>query len=428
MFRLFESFIDPFRPHDESMPPPSLMGFYWRYTRQVWPALLALMVAGLVVALIEVAMYDYVGSIVDLLSTTTPGALLADYGPTFVWMGFVIVVARPVMIILQQLLIDQTLVPSFTNLVRWQNHRYVLRQSVGFFADDFAGRIASKIVQTGPALRESVVQVCEAVWFVSIYAVSALVLFGEIDWRLTLPLAGWVAIFVAILVYFVPRIRDRSTIVSEARSVMTGRLVDSYTNIQTVKLFAHAAREDGYIHEVMTDHTGKLRHETRMITLMNGAVAISNGLLIAGTMALAIWLWSRGDLTLGAIALTSGLTIRISTMSGWIMWTAINVFESMGTVQEGLETIARPNRLVDASGAKELVVERGEIRFDRVRFHYGRDNGVIDDLSLTIAARREGRPGRPLRRRQVDAGQPAPALLRPRGRPHPDRRPGHRRR
>ena len=141
-------------------------------------------------------MYDYVGSIVDLLATTTPGALLADYGPTFVWMGFVIVVARPVMIILQQLLIDQTLVPSFTNLVRWQNHRYVLRQSVGFFADDFAGRIASKIVQTGPALRESVVQVCEAVWFVSIYAVSALVLFGEIDWRLTLPLAGWVAIFV----------------------------------------------------------------------------------------------------------------------------------------------------------------------------------------------------------------------------------------
>ena len=229
------------------------------------------------------------------------------------------------------------------------------------------------------------VQVCEAFWFVSIYAVSALVLFGEIDWRLTLPLAGWVAIFVGILVYFVPRIRDRSTIVSEARSMMTGRLVDSYTNIQTVKLFAHAAREDGYIHEVMTDHTGKLRHETRMITLMNGAVGISNGLLIAGTMALAIWLWSRGDLTLGAIALTSGLTIRISTMSGWIMWTAINVFESMGTVQEGLETIARPNRLVDAPGAKALVVERGEIRFDRVRFHYGRDNGVIDDLSLTIA-------------------------------------------
>jgi ATP-binding cassette subfamily B multidrug efflux pump len=384
MFRFFESFIDPFRPHDETMPPPTLIGFYWRYTRQVWPALVALMAAGLVVALIEVAMYDYVGSIVDLLSTTSPDQLLADYGPTFLWMGFVIVLARPVMIILQQLLIDQTLAPSFTNLIRWQTHRYVLRQSVGFFTDDFAGRIASKIVQTGPSLRESVVQVCEAVWFVSIYAVSALVLFAEIDWRLTVPLVSWVALFVAILVYFVPRIRDRSTIVSEARSVMTGRFVDSYTNIQTVKLFAHAAREDAYAHEVMTEHTGKFRAETRLITIMNGSVAASNGVLIAGTMALAIWLWARGDLTLGAIALTSGLTIRISTMSGWIMWTAINVFESMGTVQEGLETIARPNQLVDAPDARALVVDRGEIRFDRVRFHYGRDNGVIDDLSLTI--------------------------------------------
>jgi ATP-binding cassette subfamily B multidrug efflux pump len=384
MFRLFETFIDPFRPHDESMPPATLLGFYWRYTRQVWEALAALMGAGLVVALIEVAMYDYVGSIVDLLQTTSPERLLLDHGPTLLWMAFVIVLARPVMIILQQLLIDQTLAPSFTNLIRWQTHRYVLRQSVGFFVDDFAGRIASKIVQTGPSLRESVVQVCEAVWFVAIYAVSALILFGEVDWRLTLPLAGWVAVFLAILVYYVPRIRDRSTIVSEARSMMTGRFVDSYTNIQTVKLFAHAAREDAYAHEVMADHTRKFRAETRMITLMNGAVAISNGLLIAGTMALAIWLWTRADLTLGAIALTSGLTIRISTMSGWIMWTAINVFESMGTVQEGLETIARPNRLVDAPGAGELVVTRGEIRFDHIRFHYGRDNGVIDDLSLII--------------------------------------------
>ena len=330
-------------------------------------------------------MYNYVGSIVDLLQTTSPADLLRDYGGTFLWMALVIVLARPLMIMLQQLLIDQTLVPSFTNLVRWQTHRYVLRQSVGFFADDFAGRIASKIIQTGPSLRESVVQVCEAIWFVSVYATSAVVLFGRIDWRLALPVVAWIIFFVAVLVYFVPRIRDRSTIVSEARSVMTGRLVDSYTNIQTVKLFAHADREDTYGREVIADHTAKLRAETRLVTIMNATVVASTSILIAGTMALAIWLWAGGDLTLGAIALTSGMTIRISTMSGWIMWTSINVFEAMGTVQEGLETIARPNKLVDQPDAKPLVVNSGGIRYENVRFHYGRDTGVIENLSLDIA-------------------------------------------
>jgi len=384
MFRLFENVIDPFRPHVETMPPASLIGFYWHYTRQVWPGLAALLALGFIVALIEVALYDYVGSIVDLLQTTSPGDLIAAHGETLLWMAFVIVVARPVMSTLHQLVIDQTLAPSFTNLVRWQTHRYVLRQSVGFFHNDFAGRIGSKIIQTGPALRESVVQVCEAIWFVSVYATSAMILFGGLDWRLIVPVALWIAFFVGVLVYFVPRIRDLSTAVSEARSMLTGRLVDSYTNIQTVKLFAHAGREDAHAREALVDHTQKFRAETRLITVMNAIVTTSTSLLIAGTMALAIWLWAGGELTLGAVAMTSAMTIRIATMSGWITWTSINVFEAMGTVQEGLETIARPNLLVDAPAAAPLVVGRGAIAFDRVRFHYGRDGGVIEDLSLDI--------------------------------------------
>ncbi len=384
MFRTFETFIDPFRPHDPSMPPATLVGFYWHYTRQVWPGLAALLVMGLVVALVEVALYAYLGDIVDLLQDTLPADLIAVHGPTLLWMAFVVVVARPVASFIHQLLIDQTLAPSFTNLVRWQTHRYVVRQSVGFFADDFAGRIASKIVQTGPALRESVVQVCEAIWFVAVYATSAMILFAELDWRLVLPVAAWIAFFVGVLVYFVPRIRDLSTEVSEARSMLTGRLVDSYTNIQTVKLFAHAGREDAYAEEALRDHTAAFRTETRAITVMNGLVTTSTSILIGGTMALAVWLWMRGDLTLGAVAMTSAMTIRIATMSGWITWTSINVFEAMGTVQEGLQAIAQPNRLTDATGAKELTVTDGEIRFDHVGFHYGRDNGVIDDLSLTI--------------------------------------------
>jgi ATP-binding cassette subfamily B multidrug efflux pump len=384
MFRLFEAFIDPFRPHDESTPPATLSGFYWHYTRQVWPALVALMAVGFVVALIEVSIFRYVGEIVDLLKTTSPEAVLSDYGPTFLWMGFVIVVARPVATILHDLLVQQTLAPSFTNLVRWQTHRYVLRQSVGFFQNDFAGRIAAKIVQTGPALRESVVQVCDALWYVTLYAITSLVLFAEADWRLTLPLVAWIAAFVGVIVVFVPRIRKRSTIVSEARSMLTGRIVDAYTNIQTVKLFAHTAREDAFAQGAVADHTAKFRASTRLITMMSATVVTMNGLLIAGIGALAVWLWATAGLSLGDITIATGLAIRIATMSGWIMWTSIGVFDNIGAVQEGLETIARPQELTDRRDAVPLVVTKGEIRFDRVGFHYGRQGGIIDDLSLVI--------------------------------------------
>ncbi len=385
MFRFFETLIDPFRPHDEGMPPGTLAGFYWYYTRQVWPVLAALLVVGLFVSLIEVSIFRYIGAIVDLLKTTTPDRVLSDYGPTFLWMGFVVVVARPLVVILHDLIVQQSLAPSFTNLVRWQTHRYVLRQTVGFFNNDFAGRIAAKIIQTGPALRESVVQVCDALWFVTIYAISSLILFGQLDAVLMVPLAIWIVGFVLTLVHFVPRIRERSVIVSEARSLLTGRIVDSYTNIQTVKLFAHTSREDNYARDAVDDHLQKFRASTRMITSMSSTVVVMNGLLIGGTVALAVWLWAHGALTLGALTIAAGLAFRIATMSGWIMWTSIGIFDNVGAVQEGMETIARPQDLVDKPDARPLVVTRGEIRFENVGFHYGRKSGIIDDLSLVIA-------------------------------------------
>ena len=384
MFRKFETLIDPFRPHDDSMPPPTLVAFYWRYCRQVWPWLVALMIVGLVVSLIEVSMMRYIGSIVDLLKTTSPEEVFVDYGPTFLWMAFVIAIAAPISHILHDLLNQQAIAPSLTNLVRWQTHRYVLRQSVTFFANDFAGRIASKIVQTGPALRESVTQLIDAIWFVAIFAISALVIFADADWRLTVPLSIWIVCYVVTLAWFVPRIRDRATAMSEVRSALTGRIVDSYTNIQTVKLFAHADREDDYAQEILKEHTETFRSETRLITAMNATVSCLNGILIVSTGALAIWLWSVSSISLGAIAVASGLSIRISNMSGWIMWVAIGIFEQMGTVQEGLETIARPYSLLDKPAAPPLAVPRGEIRFEGVTFHYGKKGGIIEDLSMTI--------------------------------------------
>jgi ATP-binding cassette subfamily B multidrug efflux pump len=385
MFRFFESLIDPFADHDETTPPANLIGFYWRYCRQVWPYLACLMAIGLVVSLIEVSILRFIGSLVDLLRATRPDRVLHDYGATFVGMGLLILVGRPLASFTHDLLTQQAIAPGLTNLVRWQTHHYVSRQSVSFFANDFAGRVASKIIQTGPSLRDSVVQILDTLWFVGVFSVSALVLFAQADWRLALPLALWILAYVVTLIHFVPQVRDKAMQMSEMRSVVTGRIVDSYTNIQTVKLFAHPEREDAHAREALEEHTAVVRSETRLITLMNVCVSVLNAVLIAATGALAVWLWLNGAVTLGDIALASGLAIRIATMSGWLMWVSIGIFENVGTVQEGMATIARPHQLVDRPGAPALVASRGAIRFDNVRFHYGNAAGVIDNLSLSIA-------------------------------------------
>jgi len=385
MFRKFESLIDVFRAHDETQPPAALIGYYWRYCRQTWPFLAALMLTGLFTSLIEVSILRFVGEIVDLLRQTTPERLLEDDGRLFLFMGLVILLLRPLAQLAHDLLVQQTIAPGMTNLIRWQTHRYVLRQSLTYFANDFAGRIASNIVQSAASLRDSTVQVIDALWFVTIFSVSALAILAQADWRLTLPLAAWIVVYVAILAAFVPRIRQRSEILAHRRAVLTGRIVDSYTNIQAVKLFAHLEREDENAREALKAHTDDFQRQTRLITLMNLCVSSSNGALVIATGAVSIWLWTQGLTTLGQIAVAAGLAIRINTMSGWVMWTSIGIFDNVGQVQEGIRTIARPQTLVDAKDAAELRADKGEIRFEKVRFHYGRKGGVIDDLSFTIA-------------------------------------------
>jgi ATP-binding cassette subfamily B multidrug efflux pump len=384
MFRIFETAIDPFRPHDESMPPANLLAFYWRYCRQVWPFLVALMAIGLIVSLIEIAIVRFVGAIVDTLRATSPELVWQDYGATFLVMGAIILIARPLATLAHDLVTQQAIAPGMTNLIRWQTHHYVVRQSLAYFANDFAGRIASNVVQAAPALRDSVVQIIDAFWFVIVFATSALVIFARMDARLVAPLAFWIIAYVATLVVFVPRIRRRSEQLAHRRATVTGRIVDSYTNIQTVKLFAHVAREDNHARESIADHLVVYHLQTRLITLMNLAVSTLNSVLLVGTGAVAIWLWSRHAMTLGDIAIASGLAIRITTMSGWVMWTAIGVFDNVGNVQEGMRTFSQPQALVDRSNARELNAERGAIRFDHVRFHYGKQGGIIDDLSFAI--------------------------------------------
>ncbi|MCC7273880.1 MAG: ABC transporter ATP-binding protein [Alphaproteobacteria bacterium] len=384
MFAWFERRIDPFRSAPVVQPPGGLVAFYWHYVRQSWPVFTALLATGGIVALLEVSIYRYIGQLIDFLKATPPERFFAEHGHTLLAMALVVLVLRPILGIAHDMIVRQSVVPSFTNLIRWQGHRYLVRQSLGFFQNDFAGRLATRVLQTGVSLRESVLEIVGSLWFVIVYAASAIVLFAEADWRLTIPLLVWIAAYVATLAMLVPRIRDRAKAASETRSALTGRIVDSYTNITTVKLFAHAEREDAYVRAAMAHNTDAIRRQTRMVTVMSSIISALNCLLIGATIALAVWLWTQEAVTAGAIALTSGLVVRIYNMSGWIMWVVTGVFENVGVVQEGMETLSRPHTVVDAPGAMPLAVTRGEIVFDRVRFHYGREDGVIDELSLVV--------------------------------------------
>ena len=385
MFALFESTIDPLAPGRDARPPDTLVAFIWHYARQAWKTLAVLVVVAGIVAVIEVSLFAFIGEIVDLMKTTPPAQLFADYGPMLLWMAVVVLLVRPLVFGLHLLVVHQAVEPGLMNMVRWQTHRYVLRQSLGFFQNDFAGRLATKIIQTGAALRQAVVSLIDAVWYVVVYTVSGLILFAEADVRLTIPLALWIVAYVVVLTHFVPKVKDHATTMSEARSTLTGRIVDSYTNVMTVKLFAHAEREDDYAREAIVDHTAKHYMMMRQITGMNFSLVVINGLLIAGTMGTALWLWQGDAITIGAVALAAGLVMRINAMSGWIMWVMTEIFENLGTIAEGMEAISRPYSVVDRPKARPLRVDRGEIRFEDVSFHYGKTKGVIDELSLTVA-------------------------------------------
>ncbi len=385
MFSWFERLIDPYRDVPIVQPPDKLGAFYRHYLRPVWWVYALIMLFGLIGSLIEVALYAFLGKIVDLAKgAANPAEFFELHGRMLLWMAFVALVARPVAFGLHGMLINQTANSNVMNMVRWQQHRYMLRQSLAFFQNDFAGRIANKLMQTGGAMRQSMVEIVDALWYIGVYWTSAAVIFFSLDALLLVPLLGWLAGFGGMIWYFVPKLVAQATVVSEARSLLTGRIVDSYTNILTVKLFAHTDGEDAYAREAISDHLLKHRAQLRMISRFELAQWVLTGMLITGTTGVALWLWSRGTISLGAIALTSGLAIRINQLAGWAMWVLTTIFENAGTVQEGMEAISKPWSVVDAPGAKELRVTKGEIRFENIRFHYGRNSGLIENLSLAI--------------------------------------------
>jgi ATP-binding cassette, subfamily B, multidrug efflux pump len=393
LFTWAETRIDAFQGDGIARPPDTLWAFYAYFVRQAWPAFAALLVAGFIGAVIEASLFSFIGNLVDLMKATpNPKTFVADHWVALTWMAFVAMIARPLVSAGHDLIKNQIISGQFVTLVRWQTHAYVLRQSLGFFQNDFAGRISNKVMQVGPALRASVVASIDALWFVAIYWVSALVLFAQADVYLIVPLIVWFAAFFGTLAYFVPRMKARAVAASEARSMVTGRIVDSYTNILTVKLFAHTDREDEYARSALRELLGANLKAGRVTTSMEFSLFTINGVLIVATSWLAILLWQAGLVSLGAIALVTGLTIRIVNMSGWVMWTVADVFENIGVVHEGMETISRPQTVLDAPKAATLSVTKGEIRLETIGFDYGRTRakddlrpgGIIDGLSLTI--------------------------------------------
>jgi len=384
MFRFFEKVLVPTAVSDGAEPPPGLAAFYWHFARQAKPLFIGLFAIGFVVALLDVMIPVFIGKVVTLVTESKPEELLATAWPWLIGMALVLLVLRPAAFATQHLLMNQAIAANVTNRIRWQNHWHVSRQSWAFFQNDFAGRIATRVMQTGPAIRESLVSLLTAVWFILIYGTSSLILLASADRWLAFPVLLWFAGYIVMLRYFVPRMQSKSKVMSEARSLLTGRIVDTYTNIVTVKLFARARDEDAYVREAIDTHTGRFHESLRLNTLFALTLIFLNALLITGTGAFAIVLWRYGHVSVGTVAMALPMTTQIISASHWVAWQVTDIFENIGVVQEGMMTIARPIALSDPPGAGTLTVPRGHIRFEDIRFGYGRESGLIDGLTLDV--------------------------------------------
>jgi ATP-binding cassette subfamily B multidrug efflux pump len=384
MFRRFENLVNPFPPVAPTRPPTGLLPFVWHYTRPLapWIALMAVFTAS--VSALEVVFLGFMGSLVDLLAGAEREGFLAAHGWTLAGMAALVLLLYPVLQLLANLLTHQTIFGNYPMLVRWLAHRWMLDQSMSFFQDEFAGRVAQKVMQTALAIRETVMKLTEVFVYVVVYFIGAMLLVGQADPRLMAPLVLWLAGYIALLVHFVPRLRQVSMEQADARAEMTGRVVDSYTNIQTVKLFAHSRREQAYARDAMDGFMGTVYRQMRLATQLTVLLHTLNAMLLAGITALAVYAWHQALVSLGVIAVAIGVVMRIRAMSNWVLWEVGSLFENIGTVQDGINTLARAPEIVDAPGAAALVVRQGEIRFDRVTFHYGREGGVIEGLDLVI--------------------------------------------
>lgn len=386
MFRFFENLVDPFTPYEETdHPPQRLWPFLRGYSRPFKRVFWATGIASVINAAVEIWLLFYMGRLVDILSNSSPEEVWSTNGLKLILVAIFILTLRPMFHILQMGLLNNAILPNFATLVRWRAHRHVLRQSVGWFENDFAGRIANRVMQAPPAAGEVVFQLFDAIAFSLAFVIGAGVMLVDADVQLIIPLLFWLVPYVFLLRWVVKRVGPASEASSNARSALTGRVVDSYSNIHSVKMFAHDDHELNYAKEAIANTRTTFQAEMRLYTTMDMALMLLNGVLVVGVTGWAIWLWVGGTASVGTVTAASALALRLNAMSGWIMWAVGNFFRELGVVAEGMKTIAQPVTLLDAKQAKDLAVGTGAVEISNLSHHYGKSKGGLDQINLSIA-------------------------------------------
>jgi len=388
LYRRFEDWVSPFREPANLRPPSSVAGFIWHYVGQARLAFFAMLVIGGIAPLVEAGLFYFVGRLVDILDQLPAGernweALWNAAGRELIFMIAVVLVIRTAIVALSALVDEQTIVPGFFNLVRWQAHRHVSRQAYAFFQNDFAGRIATKVWQAGQATGDLMESFIEVVWFMIVYTVTTLALVAGLDWRLAALVVIWIAAFGWLAKFYLPSIRKHAEATAEAGSMINGRIVDSYSNIQTLKLFS-ADGDDRYIRSGFDIYLGALRPFTRRLTGVRIALTALSGVMITVIACFAVDLWVEGAITVGAVAFTLSLVLRLNMLLGRLMMQLNGILRNLGVLENSKALISQPLGLTDAPDAKDLAVSGGRIDMDGVVFHYGKGGGVLDGIDLTI--------------------------------------------
>jgi ATP-binding cassette subfamily B multidrug efflux pump len=384
MLRFLETLVVPTARETPGNPPSGLLRFYWFFVRQAKYLFLALFVSSFFVALVDAAIPVLMGRLVKAVTSATPDTLATAASHLIFGLVVLVLAIKPAVMLVQGLIVNQMIAPGVTNMVRWQSHWHVVRQNISFFQNDFAGRIGSRVLEVGHTLRNSVVSVISVVWYLAALGLLGSAFLASASPILVLPVAGWTVAYVAFLALVVPQIRKNSRAIAFARSDMVGRIVDSYTNIMTVKLFARPEEEDQFVRESVDVHTGRMIIQHRWLSLYSVGLAILSGILVAGTTWMAVDLWASGHVGIEVVAMVLPMTLQISAASARVAHELSQIFEQIGTVHEAMETIAHPIGLVDKPSAKPLAVTKGAISFDRISFHYGREGGIIENLTLNI--------------------------------------------
>ena len=385
MLSWFENLVDPYPVEPPKAPPKGFAAFLWAGTQGMRRYLLGMTLLTASIGAFEALLFSMLGSIVDWLSAVSPDQLWATSREKLLLLAGVLLLS-PLAVWVQTMLKHQALAGNFPMRLRWNFHRLMLGQSMNFYQDEFAGRIATKVMQTALAVRDTCFIVGDILVFTTIYFVTMTAVVGSFNAWLLLPFLGWIVLYGSAVYFFVPRLSRMAKSQADARSLMTGRITDAYTNIATVKLFSHTHREAGYARSAMQEFMKTVHGQMRLVSGFEVVNHTLSMLLILSTAGVALWLWTQGQVGIGAVAAATAMALRLNGISHWMMWEVASLFEHIGTVQDGINTLSRPHKVVDAPDAAPLQVPHGEIRFDDVSFSYGGERPVIEHLNLHIRA------------------------------------------